>query len=324
LNPPVTLASTDPTAAPPPAAPSEPGPTSESPAIDAATAAPRRHEFIAVDHATATDDAEPGARHIAERRLVDNRLADAVLRSTWAALPAWGMCLAAAALPVGLALWPVRPEAAVATALAWLGIAALLWLLPRRKRHRMGPGVAAGELTRARILRLVGTAAIVVGGAPWLVVGTPAAASSAPTAQLLMLACAIAALAGVVCLSAWQRLAQAASLLPLSPALAMAVSSTGAFFGPPRLAPFALGLAVVATGSVLLRLRHRAWRQNTRALSEQGARLRALESERDAAWQADQDKSRFLAIASHDLRQPVHALGLFAATLHKRLQNTED
>lgn len=320
----MTLASTEPIA--PPAAPAggDAGAATETPPTEPADARPRRQEFIAVDHATAPDDAEPGARHIAERRLVDNRLADAVLRSTWAALPAWGLCLAAAALPVGLALWPVRPAAAVATAAAWLAIAALLWLLPRRKRHRMGPGVVAGELTRARILRLVGTAAVVVGGAPWLVAGTPAAASSAPTAQLLMLACAIAALAGVVCLSAWQRLAQAAALLPLSPALAMALSSSGAFFGPPRLAPFALGLAVVATGSVLLRLRHRAWRQNTRALIEQGARLRALESERDAAWQADQDKSRFLAIASHDLRQPVHALGLFAATLHKRLQNTTD
>jgi CheY-like chemotaxis protein len=39
---------------------------------------------------------------------------------------------------------------------------------------------------------------------------------------------------------------------------------------------------------------------------------------------ADEEKSRFLAIASHDLRQPVHALGLFAATLEKRLQGTAD
>ena len=324
----MTLASTEPIAPQPPAGDGEAAPAGAAagPADQPETdrGAPTRHEFVAVDPAAMAAGEEPGAQRIAERRLVDNRLADAVLRSTWAALPAWGLCLAAAALPVGLALWPSRPAAAVVTALAWLAIAALLWLLPRRKRHRVGPGIAAGELTRARILRLVGAAALVVGGAPWLVAGTPAASSSAPTAPLLMLACSIAALAGVVCLSAWQRLAQAAALLPLSPALAMALSSSGAFFGPPRLAPFALGLAVWATGAVLLRLRHRAWRQNTRALIEQGARLRALEAERDAAWQADQDKSRFLAIASHDLRQPVHALGLFAATLHKRLQNTED
>lgn len=40
-----------------------------------------------------------------------------------------------------------------------------------------------------------------------------------------------------------------------------------------------------------------------------------LEQERDRAQAADQAKSRFLAAASHDLRQPIHALGLFVAGL---------
>lgn len=35
---------------------------------------------------------------------------------------------------------------------------------------------------------------------------------------------------------------------------------------------------------------------------------------------ADNEKSRFLAAASHDLRQPMHALGLFAAALEKQLR----
>jgi two-component system, sensor histidine kinase len=38
--------------------------------------------------------------------------------------------------------------------------------------------------------------------------------------------------------------------------------------------------------------------------------------------QANREKSRFLASASHDLRQPMHALGLFAATLQRRLADT--
>lgn len=40
-----------------------------------------------------------------------------------------------------------------------------------------------------------------------------------------------------------------------------------------------------------------------------------LEQERDRARDADQAKSRFLAAASHDLRQPIHALGLFVGGL---------
>lgn len=53
-------------------------------------------------------------------------------------------------------------------------------------------------------------------------------------------------------------------------------------------------------------------------------RIHDLEAARDAAERADQDKSRFLAIACHDLRQPVHAIGLFAATLEKRLQGSRE
>jgi signal transduction histidine kinase/ActR/RegA family two-component response regulator len=45
-------------------------------------------------------------------------------------------------------------------------------------------------------------------------------------------------------------------------------------------------------------------------------RTRQLES-------ANQAKSRFIAVASHDLRQPLHALGLFVAQLHGRLRAAE-
>jgi signal transduction histidine kinase len=40
--------------------------------------------------------------------------------------------------------------------------------------------------------------------------------------------------------------------------------------------------------------------------------------------EASEDKSRFLAAASHDLRQPLYALGLFTAQLHDRMKSPED
>lgn len=49
----------------------------------------------------------------------------------------------------------------------------------------------------------------------------------------------------------------------------------------------------------------------------------AAERARDAAEAASRAKSRFLAAASHDLRQPMHALSLFAATLVERLRYPE-
>ncbi|MDX8126787.1 NahK/ErcS family hybrid sensor histidine kinase/response regulator [Methylomonas sp. OY6] len=50
-------------------------------------------------------------------------------------------------------------------------------------------------------------------------------------------------------------------------------------------------------------------------ITEQVKREQALEKARKEAEQANAAKTRFLAAASHDLRQPIHALGLFFAEL---------
>jgi signal transduction histidine kinase len=50
---------------------------------------------------------------------------------------------------------------------------------------------------------------------------------------------------------------------------------------------------------------------------------RALSQARDDAVAATAAKSRFLAAASHDLRQPLHALSLFANALSRRVQGEE-
>lgn len=48
-----------------------------------------------------------------------------------------------------------------------------------------------------------------------------------------------------------------------------------------------------------------------------------LRIKKEEAEKANFDKSRFLAAASHDLRQPMHALGLFVGELHSRLDTPE-
>ncbi|MBZ8141146.1 hybrid sensor histidine kinase/response regulator [Rubrivivax gelatinosus] len=86
----------------------------------------------------------------------------------------------------------------------------------------------------------------------------------------------------------------------------------------------ALALLAAALVLAVSRQLQRSWWRDMRLIVELKARSRTLETERDAAWRTDHEKSRFLAIASHDLRQPVHALGLFAATLQRRLQDSAD
>ena len=49
----------------------------------------------------------------------------------------------------------------------------------------------------------------------------------------------------------------------------------------------------------------------------------ALQSAHDAAVSADRAKSQFLATASHDLRQPLHAMNLFISALRRRVSGEE-
>lgn len=51
--------------------------------------------------------------------------------------------------------------------------------------------------------------------------------------------------------------------------------------------------------------------------------VRELSVQKDAAERADAAKSRFLAAASHDLRQPLHALTLFVSALDERIRYPE-
>jgi signal transduction histidine kinase/CheY-like chemotaxis protein len=68
--------------------------------------------------------------------------------------------------------------------------------------------------------------------------------------------------------------------------------------------------------------RHRLLMKELQTKLDNDALVRALRQQVVLVEQANREKSRFLASASHDLRQPMHALGLFTATLEKRLQGT--
>jgi signal transduction histidine kinase/ActR/RegA family two-component response regulator len=61
-------------------------------------------------------------------------------------------------------------------------------------------------------------------------------------------------------------------------------------------------------------------RERTQRLAEQNV---GLERAKAAAESATEAKSRFLAAASHDLRQPLHALTLFARALSRRVSGQE-
>lgn len=84
------------------------------------------------------------------------------------------------------------------------------------------------------------------------------------------------------------------------------------------LAMFAM-IAVAVTFMALYRERQ-TWRETFGALS---AARDAAEDARARAAASDLAKTRFLAVASHDMRQPLHALTLYLSALDRRIENAE-
>ncbi|HEY9064536.1 MAG TPA: ATP-binding protein [Burkholderiaceae bacterium] len=90
-----------------------------------------------------------------------------------------------------------------------------------------------------------------------------------------------------------------------------------------------LGLVLLATVFIAVNLKFVLAQNHTlstalRAQFENAALVRRLNHQIELTEQASLDKSRFLAAASHDLRQPLHALSFFGSTLEKRLARTVD
>lgn len=94
-------------------------------------------------------------------------------------------------------------------------------------------------------------------------------------------------------------------------------------------APSAQAMAGVALGAIGLLLlaglaQLRAQARRRAAEGENAALVGRLHQQMELAAQASRETSQFLASASHDLRQPLHALSFFGATLERRLAGTPE
>ena len=90
-----------------------------------------------------------------------------------------------------------------------------------------------------------------------------------------------------------------------------------------------LGLAVFSLLFILINLKYVLQQSHVlsstlRAQFENAALVKRLNEQVELTAAASKDKSRFLAAASHDLRQPLHALSFFGSTLEKRMANSPD
>jgi signal transduction histidine kinase len=109
-----------------------------------------------------------------------------------------------------------------------------------------------------------------------------------------------------------------AALGPLAALWALTGEAHGLFLGG-LIALFALVLSFfVRDNEGVLRESFGIRYENERLIEELERERAAVALARDRAEEADRAKSRFLAAASHDLRQPLHALSLYAAALTLR------
>src|SRR5690349_5354062 len=63
--------------------------------------------------------------------------------------------------------------------------------------------------------------------------------------------------------------------------------------------------------------------ENVDLIGELRAQKAIAEQAQQAAEAANRSKTQFFAAASHDLRQPLHAMGLFASALHERIKDPQ-
>jgi signal transduction histidine kinase len=217
----------------------------------------------------------------------------------------------------------VHQQGSSRVAWLWCGACVVLSggrLLLNRPRRLGGPYQAALKY-RGQWLAM-----LFISAAGWGI-GPPLFLLDNPSADTLLTGVFLAA-AGLSAplLSAW-RPAVYASLLPaLVPLLVTLAVHTGS---ASQISTNALLLASVTAAFMLLLERLTIAQNNSLALLlavrfHNEDLVQQLRSQVDVAARANQEKTRFVASAAHDLRQPLHALGMFCATLEQRLQNTPD
>jgi signal transduction histidine kinase len=254
-------------------------------------------------------------------RLVQRARADqiATLFTQWPVATA-SMVLGASILSI--VMWgTVAPQLFA----AWMGAIILnqawrMWLVHRyraaapepARRARWGRAWAVGSM---------------LAGALWGVAGVVLFVPGDPGHQALLIVCLFGVILGGINLVAVYKASfygfVVPALVPLIVRVAMEGDQLHAFIAAVMLVvlAFILGfghnLNNVLTQSLAIRY------ENVDLIGELQAQTAAADHARAIAEAANRGKTQFLAAASHDLRQPLHALGLFAAALAAKVREPE-
>ena len=196
----------------------------------------------------------------------------------------------------------------------WRGLLARAW-------HRACPGIA--DAPRWGRYWSVGSA---IAGGLWGVAATVMFPASPPHQALLIVCLFSVVLGGLNLTAVYKPSFYGFVLAALVPLIARVALESGQVYLFTALVLFVVLVFVLSFGRQVndlltqsLAIRY----ENVDLIGELTAQSRAAESARAAAETANRAKSQFLAAASHDLRQPLHAMGLFSAALSARTRDPE-
>ena len=214
-----------------------------------------------------------------------------------------------------VALWSTfRTEGDDLPVIAWAAAAhgSQALMLSFAALRRLANG-AALQSRRWLVLYLVALAssAAAWGAAPWLLLPGSADVGLGLVTVTLLCVASVGLPCAVPC-----RPALLLWLLPLLSPLFAALVVNG---GPQAVVLAPLTLAVAGVTLLIGDGQHRQLLRALRAQLDDAALSHRLREQLQRADESSRDKSRFLATASHDLRQPLHALGLFASALDRRV-----
>lgn len=154
------------------------------------------------------------------------------------------------------------------------------------------------------------------GLAPWLFF--PAGNMPLTSMMILLLLCLCSA--AMVALSPYRQ-----AVINFSTPIILGLATALFWQGDWRHSVLALGICLYGAVNLQFGLYlNRLLSDALRARLEKDDLAQRLAEEVKTVERASLEKTRFFAAASHDLRQPLHSLGLFGSAIHARLRNTVD
>lgn len=214
-------------------------------------------------------------------------------------------------------MWNVAPQREL---IAWLTAILInqAWRFELVRRYRAAAPVPADRERWGRAWATGST----VAGALWGTAGVLWFAPADPGHQALLIVCLFGVILGGINLTALYKPSfygfVLPALLPLTARVAAEANQVHAFIAAVMLVVVAFilrfghNLNGLMTQSIAIRY------ENIDLIAELQAQTTAADRARATAEAANRGKTQFLAAASHDLRQPLHAMGLFAAALSAR------